>query len=136
MFQRIGALDKDAGPWRGPIRFSHGWRLRPGAVCRRFDPSAGEERRMAKQGSFGKTALLIVVSAFFAASAAHGAFAQGTQQERSDCMGDAFQFCASAIPNVPEIETCLKSNISQLSPACRSEFEQSGRTRIKREHFG
>ena len=37
-----------------------------------------------------------------AAVPATGALAQGTPQERSDCTGDAFQFCGSVIPNVPQ----------------------------------
>jgi hypothetical protein len=83
-----------------------------------------------------KAAVLAVFGALLAAPAATGALAQGTPQERSDCMGDAFQFCGSAIPDVPRIEACLKANVNQLSPACRSEFEPTGRSRLKPEHFG
>ncbi len=81
-----------------------------------------------------KAAGLAVFGALLAAPAT-GALAQGTPQERSDCTGDAFQFCGSVIPNVPQIEACLKANINQLSPACRSEFEPTGRSRLKPEHF-
>jgi hypothetical protein len=63
------------------------------------------------------------------------AFAQGTPDERSACMGDAFRFCSSAIPDVPQIEACLKANLSQLSPECRAEFEPTGRSRLRREYF-
>lgn len=64
------------------------------------------------------------------------ASAQGTAEERSACMGDAFSFCASDIPDVPAIEACLIRNESKLSPACRAEFERHGsRTRLRRQHF-
>jgi hypothetical protein len=63
------------------------------------------------------------------------AFAQGTSDERSDCMGDAFRFCSSDIPIVAAIESCLETNISRLGPACRREFEPTKTTRLKEEHF-
>ena len=50
-------------------------------------------------------------------------------------MGDAFRFCLSDIPNVSEIEACLKSREAELDPACRAEFQPTGRTRMRREHF-
>ena len=64
------------------------------------------------------------------------ALAQGTAEERSACMGDAFRFCLSDIPNVAEIEACLIKNESKLTPACRAEFEQgTKKTKLRREHF-
>lgn len=63
------------------------------------------------------------------------ALAQGTAQERSACMGDAFKFCGSDIPDVSRIEACLKSKVNQLSPACKVEFEPNGKTRMHRSHF-
>jgi hypothetical protein len=64
------------------------------------------------------------------------ALAQGTAEERSACMGDAFRFCLSDIPNVAEIEACLIKNESRLSPACRAEFEPATkRTKLRSEHF-
>lgn len=69
--------------------------------------------------------------------AAAPAAAQGTAQERSACIGDAFRFCASDIPDVSRIEACLQSKVNELSPACRAEFKpgQSRKTDLKREHF-
>ena len=84
---------------------------------------------------FRRAASLAVLGGLFATATAAGAFAQGTPEQQSACQGDAFQFCAGVIPNVPEIESCLKSNISQISPACRAEFEPVGKTRLRREHF-
>jgi hypothetical protein len=65
------------------------------------------------------------------------AVAQGTAEERSACMGDAFRFCASDIPDVPKIESCLDSNKSKLSSACQAEFQpsQAKKTKLKTEHF-
>ncbi|BAT59486.1 hypothetical protein GJW-30_1_02019 [Variibacter gotjawalensis] len=75
---------------------------------------------------------LLIVASFGLTSAA---MAQGTSQQRSDCMGDAFSFCASSIPSVSKIEACLKRNVASLSPGCRAEFEPAGKTKLKRRHF-
>jgi hypothetical protein len=67
--------------------------------------------------------------------AAVPAAAQGTAEERSACMGDAFKFCFSDIPNVPKIEACMERNKSKLTPACRAEFSPSKKTKMRAEHF-
>ncbi len=69
------------------------------------------------------------------ALAASPAAAQGTSQERSDCMGDALRFCASDIPIVEAIESCLEENLARLSPACRREFAPASATKLRPEHF-
>jgi hypothetical protein len=61
--------------------------------------------------------------------------AQGTSQQRSDCMGDAFKFCGADIPNVSKIEACLKTNVNQLQPACRAEFRPAGKSKLRKRHF-
>lgn len=65
------------------------------------------------------------------------ALAQGTSEQRSACMGDAFKFCSSDIPNVSKIEACLIKNLGQLSKGCQEEFHRppEGRTRLTAEHF-
>ncbi|QGM99155.1 hypothetical protein [Methylocystis parvus] len=68
-------------------------------------------------------------------AAASPAFAQGTAQERSACMGDAVRFCSSDIPFVSEIESCLEGNMSRLSSACRAEFAPTRTTKLQEEHF-
>jgi hypothetical protein len=81
---------------------------------------------------FARSAAVLAAVALPCISAA----AQGTAEERSACMGDAFRFCLSDIPNVAEIETCLLKNESKLSPACRTEFGPDTRkTKLRREHF-
>ncbi|MCW2282605.1 hypothetical protein M2323_000366 [Rhodoblastus acidophilus] len=61
--------------------------------------------------------------------------AQGTPEQRSACEGDATTFCGPEIPNVPMIEACLESRLSQLSPACQAEFKPSRKTQLRPEHF-
>ena len=63
------------------------------------------------------------------------ASAQGTAQQRSACMGDAFRFCSAYIPNVSSIEACLRQNVNSLDPACRAEFRPNGRTKLQSRHF-
>jgi hypothetical protein len=64
-----------------------------------------------------------------------GALAQGTSNERSACMGDAFKFCGADIPDVGKIEACLSQNRASLTPACAAEFQPAQKTLLKREHF-
>jgi hypothetical protein len=47
-------------------------------------------------------------------------FAQGTPEQRSACMGDAFRLCSAQIPSVPKVTSCMKANFSKLSQACQS----------------
>jgi hypothetical protein len=63
------------------------------------------------------------------------ALAQGTAEQRSACMGDAFRFCGRDIPNVSRIEGCLQQNVARLHPACAAEFTSHGRTAMRSEHF-
>ena len=47
----------------------------------------------------------------------------GTAEQRMACMGDAFRFCLSEIPNIPQITICMQKNFRQLSPACQAQFK-------------
>jgi hypothetical protein len=58
-------------------------------------------------------------------SATAPAFAQGTPEQRSACMGDAFRYCSVHIPSVPKITACMKVNFSKLSQACQSVIMKS-----------
>jgi hypothetical protein len=60
-------------------------------------------------------ASLVAASLGFAAPAS----AQGTDQQRSACEGDAFKFCSGDIPDESAIEACLRRNQSRLTPACQ-----------------
>lgn len=53
------------------------------------------------------------------------AVAQGTAEQRSACMGDAFEFCGSAIPDATKVEACLRANLKKISPACQAQFRPS-----------
>lgn len=44
--------------------------------------------------------------------ASSSAFAQGTPEQRAACMGDAFRYCGSEIPNVANITSCMRANSS------------------------
>jgi hypothetical protein len=50
------------------------------------------------------------------------AWAQGTAEQRSACIGDAFRLCGSEIPDVSRITSCMKANFSKLSPGCKARF--------------
>ena len=50
------------------------------------------------------------------------ASAQGTDEQQSACMGDAFQFWGDFVPDATKIEACLRKNIRAISPACRAQF--------------
>jgi hypothetical protein len=63
------------------------------------------------------------------------ASAQGTAQQRSACMGDAFRFCSADIPNVSRIEACLMQNRERLHPACQAQFDRTGNSRLQTEYF-
>ncbi len=63
------------------------------------------------------------------------AWAQGTSQDRSACMGDAFRFCGADIPDVTKIEACLRQNLNGLTPACAAEFQPAQKTNLRPEHF-
>jgi hypothetical protein len=66
-------------------------------------------------------ALGAAVLATLLASSSAG-FAQGTPEQRSACMSDAFRYCSSEIPNVPRITSCMKANFSKLSAGCKAVF--------------
>ena len=50
---------------------------------------------------------------------------RGTPEQRTACAPDAFRFCIGYIPDPTRVEYCLRQNMSDLSDACRSVFEQS-----------
>ena len=50
---------------------------------------------------------------------------RGTPEQRAACAPDAFRFCIGYMPDPTRVESCLRQNMSDLSDACRSVFEQS-----------
>ena len=65
--------------------------------------------------------ILLLAAVSLSASAAQ---AQGTADQQSACIDDAFRFCRADIPNAARIEACLESNKSKLRPACQAQFDQ------------
>jgi hypothetical protein len=57
---------------------------------------------------------LVLSASTIAASPSFGSEAQQA------CMGDAFRFCSSEIPNVDKIIVCMRKNRSSLTEGCRS----------------
>ncbi len=53
-------------------------------------------------------------------------------EQRQACMGDAFRFCASSIPDRQLVGRCLASNRDQLTQACRSMIDNGKSTRAKK----
>jgi hypothetical protein len=51
-------------------------------------------------------------------------FAQGTAEQRSACMGDAFKFCSAEIPNIPKITACMIKRKADLSSGCRAVMDR------------
>ena len=49
-----------------------------------------------------------------------GAARAETPEEQQACTNDAFQFCQNAIPDRDKVFTCLASNRTQISSACRA----------------
>jgi hypothetical protein len=69
-----------------------------------------------------RNAVLCIAAAAVLAASSSASFAQGTAEQRSACMGDAFKYCSAEIPNVPRITACMRTNFSKLSPACKAVF--------------
>jgi hypothetical protein len=53
--------------------------------------------------------------------------ALAVSEQRAACAPDAFRFCVGYIPDPTRVEHCLRQNMSDLSDACRSVFEQNAR---------
>ena len=58
------------------------------------------------------------------ATAASAQENRGTVEQRAACAPDAIRFCVGYVPDPTRVEHCLRQNVSDLSGACRSVFEQ------------
>lgn len=83
-------------------------------------PLFHSETKMCADRKFG-FARAVLVAATFAVSATTNASAE-TAEQRQACMGDAFHFCGSAIPDRNRVFACLADNRNFLSVACRTEM--------------
>ena len=68
---------------------------------------------------------LTIAAVLISVAAVQPALAQGTEEQRSACSGDAFRLCASSIPNVGKIAACMREKRAQLSPGCRTVMDAS-----------
>ncbi len=61
-----------------------------------------------------------------------GASAQGAQDAEYACRPDVFRLCSQFIPNSGPITQCLKRNVRNLSPECRTAFVGHGKRKASR----
>jgi hypothetical protein len=54
------------------------------------------------------------------------AMAQGSAQQQMACQSDAFRLCGQFIPDADSVKTCMVKQIRNLSPDCRSQFNEGG----------
>lgn len=67
-------------------------------------------------------ALAFAAAAMLACADAH---AQGTDAQREACAPDAVKLCENTIPDVPKTTACMKAHYAQLSPACKTAFDDA-----------
>jgi hypothetical protein len=74
--------------------------------------------------------LFVFLATFFWTTIAFAQDYRGTSDQRISCTPDAFRLCAGYIPDGAKVENCLRQNVSNLSPACRSVFGQGIRSPV------
>ena len=74
---------------------------------------------MAARTKFTRTVVAIVLPAAWVLSTNASASAE-TFKERQACIGDAFHFCSSAIPDRDRVFSCLLNNGDLISAACHA----------------
>jgi hypothetical protein len=67
----------------------------------------------------------VAVCLVLAASAAL-AQSEGTDEEQDACQPDAVRFCKAAIPDTFKVLTCLQTNRTRISKACREVLKSHG----------
>lgn len=77
-------------------------------------------------------AMAIGVIAVLSSSSAS---AQGTPEQQAACQGDAMRLCGAYIPDVGRIQSCMASQVKNLSPACRAQFRGGGKKRSHHYHY-
>ncbi len=74
---------------------------------------------MCADGKFGRACAALVAATL--ALSATNASAETPEQQQA-CIGDAFQFCGSAIPDQSRVFACLVEHRNLISVACRTEM--------------
>jgi hypothetical protein len=82
--------------------------------------TAGHQRTRLLSAAFA----LGLLASFWSAD---GARAQGAQDAEYACRPDVFRLCDKFIPNSGPITQCLKRNVRNLSPECRTAFAGRGK---------
>ena len=59
------------------------------------------------------------------------AAAQGTQEQRAACEGDAMRLCSAHVPDVQKITACMSRNRRNLSSGCRAVFDGGSKRRAR-----
>jgi hypothetical protein len=75
-----------------------------------------------------KYTLVVVLAALFGNGAALAQENRGTPEQRAACAPDAFRLCLSYIPDVTNVEVCLRQRKADLSDACRAVFDHAAGT--------
>jgi hypothetical protein len=83
-------------------------------------------RRVSSKGSL----LFVLLATFFWTTIALAQDYRGTSDQTMSCTPDAFRLCAGYIPDGAKVENCLRQNLSNLSAACRSVFDQKIRSAV------
>ncbi len=53
------------------------------------------------------------------------AWAQATAEQQQACAPDAIKLCSDTIPDIPKTTACMKAHVADLSPRCRSAFNEA-----------
>jgi hypothetical protein len=80
---------------------------------------------MTPRTRFTRTVVALVLRAAWVLSASTAASGE-TLEERDACIGDAFQFCSSAIPDRGRVYGCLLDHKDVISAACHAVITPDG----------
>jgi hypothetical protein len=90
------------------------------------DRNGADNRRTAMNTIIKTIRVLSVATAVAISMTSFAAHAiEATAEQRRACTPDAFRLCSAHIPNVDAIITCMSTNRSKLSPACREAFDKA-----------
>ena len=51
--------------------------------------------------------------------------AQATAEQQQACAPDAIKLCSDTIPDIPKTTACMKAHVADLSPRCRTAFNEA-----------
>lgn len=84
------------------------------------------ETRTALRTGVRRRAVALSAAAMMLALSTSPGSAQGTAEDRSACIPDAFRLCSAAIPDADRVIACLKTERVKLSTACRTVMKKNG----------